>query len=285
MNSNSDKDDTCKLDNEIYYHVVIKTVSDPSNEEKEVNLSKERVFEQFVDPYEKGDPLFINGKTIEINNIQRIKVFSTKRKTSQTFFPPDIENVRSYYAYGLTDVTTQFFKCAKGCMKVKSQATQVDSGIKSKKIFVVHSDKNEKVHYVARVLSTLNLEPVILREQVNQGRTLIEKFDEIANGASFAIVLASQDDLCYDKDQTPETAKYRARQNVIFELGFFIGKLKRGNVVTLLETNENFEFPSDYKGVVYILFDVHGNWKFDLVKELKSAGYDVDANKLLDRNR
>jgi predicted nucleotide-binding protein len=282
MNTDSDKNDTCKLDNEIYYHVVIKTVSDPSNEEREVNLSKERVYEQFVDPYETGEPLFINGKTMEFNNIQRIKAFSSKQQRSQAQFPPDIENYMSYYGYGLTDVTTQFFKRAYGCRKVNSQVTQMNPGIKSKKIFVVHGHGNEMLHYVARILFLLDLKPIILREQANQGKTIIEKFEEIADGASFAVVLASPDDLCYEKDQKPDTAMFRARQNVILELGFFIGKLGRSNVVTLIKTDKNFEFPSDYGGIVHLLYDDHGNWRFDLVRELRAAGYDVNANKLID---
>ena len=73
----------------------------------------------------------------------------------------------------------------------------------------------------------------------------------------------------------------RARQNVIFELGFFIGKLGRNRVLVLYQEEENFEMPSDYSGVLYTPYDSSGRWQFDLIKELKACGYDVDANKLL----
>ena len=76
-------------------------------------------------------------------------------------------------------------------------------------------------------------------------------------------------------------AKTRARQNVIFELGLFIGKLGRRNVSVLYQEDKDFEMPSDYKGVLYTPYDTSGRWKFELVKELKNCGYDVDANKLL----
>ena len=96
------------------------------------------------------------------------------------------------------------------------------------------------------------------------------------------MVLLSPDDLAYPKDQSPEVANLRARQNVIFELGFFIGKLDRKHVLVLHKEDENFEIPSDYSGVLYIPFNNLGQWKFDIVKELKACGYTVDANKLLE---
>jgi predicted nucleotide-binding protein len=73
----------------------------------------------------------------------------------------------------------------------------------------------------------------------------------------------------------------RARQNVIFELGFFLGKLGRKNVVAVFKQDLNFEIPSDYSGVLYTPYDDLGRWQFELIKELKACGYNVDANKLL----
>ena len=75
-----------------------------------------------------------------------------------------------------------------------------------------------------------------------------------------------------------DAMRLRARQNVIFELGFFIGRLGRNRVCAL--TKGDVEIPSDYSGVVYIQMD--GGWKLDLVRELKGAGYDVDANRIVD---
>ena len=69
----------------------------------------------------------------------------------------------------------------------------------------------------------------------------------------------------------------RARQNVIFELGFFIGRLGRERVCAL--TKGSPEIPSDYAGVAYVTMDTASQWKMEVVKELKAAGLDVDANK------
>jgi predicted nucleotide-binding protein len=67
---------------------------------------------------------------------------------------------------------------------------------------------------------------------------------------------------------------------VVVELGYFVGSLGRERVVALKRGSE-LEVPSDFNGVVYTPYDDAGHWKFELVRELKAAGYDVDANKLI----
>jgi len=95
------------------------------------------------------------------------------------------------------------------------------------------------------------------------------------------VVLLSPDDMAYSREQLEIDVKPRARQNVIFELGFFIGKLGRDRVFTLYKEEKDFEIPSDYSGVLYTPYDNSGRWQFDLIKELRACGHDVDANKLL----
>lgn len=147
-------------------------------------------------------------------------------------------------------------------------------------IFIVHGHNEDMKASVARVLEKISLNPIILHEQANQGKTIIEKFTEHSE-VGFSIVLLSADDYGYSIKQQPAEGKLRARQNVILELGYFIGKLGRNRVIALVETASNFEFPSDYQGVIYIPYDKEGNWKFSILKELKACDYNVDANKLL----
>ncbi|CAM3297447.1 TIR domain-containing protein [Aequorivita lipolytica] len=130
----------------------------------------------------------------------------------------------------------------------------------SNKIFIVHGHNEVMKKKVADFIGNLGLQPIILHEQRNQGRTIIEKFEHESD-VGFAVVLLSADDLGLNKNDKYENAKLRARQNVIFELGYFIGKIGRENVVGLLETNNNFEFPTDYQGVIYEKFDDANNWQ------------------------
>ena len=150
----------------------------------------------------------------------------------------------------------------------------------SNKIFIVHGHDEEMKQAVARTVEKIGLRPIILHEQPNKGRTIIEKFEDYSD-VNFAIVLLSPDDIAYPKDKLPEDKEFRARQNVIFELGFFVGKLGREHVFILYREEHNFEFPSDYSGICYTPYDSKGQWRFDLIAELKSCGYNVDANKLI----
>jgi predicted nucleotide-binding protein len=146
----------------------------------------------------------------------------------------------------------------------------------SRRIFVVHGRDGEHRETVARFLQQLGFEAVILHEQPNKGRALITKFREIAADIGFAIVLMTPDDVGGLREGGGEQ-QLRARQNVIFELGFFIGALGPERVAALI--SGQVERPSDFDGVVYIPLD--GEWRLPLCRELRAAGYDVDFNKVL----
>jgi predicted nucleotide-binding protein len=145
-------------------------------------------------------------------------------------------------------------------------------------VFIVHGHDEGAKESLARFLTKLDLNPIILHEQANEGRTIIEKFENHASSVGYAIVLITPDDIGYIKDK-PEKAKPRARQNVIFELGYFIGRLTRRKVCALYK--EGVEIPSDYQGVLFIPMDSNGAWKLQLAKEMKNIGLKVDMNKAI----
>lgn len=148
----------------------------------------------------------------------------------------------------------------------------------SNKVFVVHGHDVLAKTDVARTLEKLGLEAVILHEQANEGKTVIEKFERDASLVEAAIIIMTGDDVGYPKNKLQEQ-KPRARQNVILELGYFSGILGRSNVCVLFK--DNVEIPSDYLGVIYIPMDEEGSWKFKVAKELKQAGLTVDLNNLI----
>ena len=148
--------------------------------------------------------------------------------------------------------------------------------INKNEVFVIHGRDDGTKQTLARFLETLGLKPVILHEQPDKGRTIIEKFEEHAQ-VGVAIALLTPDDIGALKDEE-SNLKPRARQNVIFEFGYFIGKSGRKRVCALLQGD--VEKPSDYDGVLYIPLDDSGGWKMGLIKELKTAGFDVDANRV-----
>lgn len=143
-------------------------------------------------------------------------------------------------------------------------------------VFVVHGRDNEAKESVARFVEKLGLNAIILHEQLNRGRTIIEKFEEHAS-VGFAIILLTPDEIGKLADQPDLAFERQARQNVILEMGYFLGKIGRERVFAL--KRGNVTVPSDYNGVVYTDMDTHGAWKVALVRELKAVGFDVDANK------
>ncbi|MEQ6342940.1 MAG: nucleotide-binding protein [Gammaproteobacteria bacterium] len=145
-----------------------------------------------------------------------------------------------------------------------------------RRVFVVHGHDHGAKESIARYLSKLDLEPVILHEQPNQGRTVIEKF-EAHTGVAFAVVLLTPDDMGHAVGK-PEEAKPRARQNVVLELGFFMSALGRDRVCVLYKGG--VEIPSDYSGILYHSLDDAGGWRFLLAKEMKASGIDIDLNKV-----
>jgi predicted nucleotide-binding protein len=153
----------------------------------------------------------------------------------------------------------------------------VSSNLSNNTVFVVHGHDNESKETIARFVESLGLRALILHEQPNSGRTIIEKFEAFADKVSYAVVLLTPDDL--GTSVKNKTAKYRARQNVIFELGFFIAKLGRNKVCAL--TKGDIELPSDYHGVVYVSMDQGGAWKLALAKEMRNSGLNVNSDKLI----
>lgn len=144
------------------------------------------------------------------------------------------------------------------------------------RVFVVHGRDEGTRSIVARFLESLKLEAIILQEQANEGRTVIEKFEDYAD-VGFAVVLCTPDDIG-KLDAEGEELRPRPRQNVVLEWGFFLGSLRRNRVCALLKGD--VEIPSDYAGVVYIKLDESEGWRTQLAIELQRAGLPVDLNDL-----
>ena len=163
-------------------------------------------------------------------------------------------------------------------VETQSETGQRDAGepIGTNRVFVVHGRDEAAKQTVARYLEGLGLEPIILQEQPNEGRTIIEKFEKYAQ-VGFAVVLCTPDDVGALESEQGEL-KPRPRQNVVLEWGFFLGKIGRGRVCALFKGD--VEIPSDYDGVIYVQMDEYGAWKTELAKEMKAAGLTVDMNRL-----
>jgi len=157
-------------------------------------------------------------------------------------------------------------KLSLGIFKIKTETGERDN---SKKLFFVHgtdcSTKSEVINFITQI----GLEPIVLKEFIAGGKTLI---DEILTRleVKFAIVLLTPDNV---GGVQPEKLKFRADQNVILELGIFVGLFGRENVCGLCSSG--LQLPEDYHGFEYIQIDKQNKWQKQIVKELRKAGFEI----------
>jgi predicted nucleotide-binding protein len=151
-------------------------------------------------------------------------------------------------------------------------------------VFIVHGHDTAMREGLARTVEKLGYTATILHEVPNKGKTIIEKLEAIGV-PGFVVVLVTGDDLGCAKGNVAggesvarEKLESRARQNVLFEAGLFIGLLGREYVCLLKEAS--VALPSDLAGLGWIAIDDGGAWRFAMAKELEAAGFSVDLNLL-----
>ena len=171
-------------------------------------------------------------------------------------------------------ITQQQFDAS---LKLKNPAPPVPAppnirgkGFNNSQVFIVHGHDEIAKLEMSDFIKGLGLEPIILHEQASTGRTIIEKIEAYSN-VGFGIVLYTPCDIGYKVGAL--TSAYRARQNVVFEHGFLIGKLTRARVVAVVKGD--VETPNDISGVVYVTMDIQNQWQNELLKEMRSVGYNV----------
>lgn len=190
--------------------------------------------------------------------------FDGESRSFAEFINCDISGNSSTLASEFSRLYPLFKVLTKKILNQTVSRNQEITSIMKNKGFVIHGHNDTTKLEVARFIEKfVNKEAVILHEQPNKGRTVIEKFESNSE-VDFAVALWTADD--EGKAIKEEKLKSRARQNVIFETGYFVGKLGRNRVIILYE--EGVEKPSDYHGVVYI--SLSANWKHDLRNEIEA---------------
>jgi len=181
----------------------------------------------------------------------------------------NIENI----VKDLGECEEEYIRVFKSNNKIKSYELPIGE---FNKVFIVHGRDNEAKLEVARYFERLGIEPIILHEQTNNGKTIIEKIEKYTD-VGYAVVLYTPCDRGKLKGESGD-GRFRARQNVVFEHGYLVGRIGRNRVSALVKGD--IELPNDIAGVVYTPMDDAGGWKLEIAKEMKSVGYSIDMNKL-----
>ncbi|QSX28541.1 nucleotide-binding protein [Shewanella cyperi] len=162
--------------------------------------------------------------------------------------------------------------------ELKQEKSTSKSAALSNKVFVVHGHDQSLKTDVERFLHEVGLTPVVLHREADEGATIIEKFEKHSD-VGFAFILLTPDEVSYTVDQierpdADRNTEFRARPNVIFEFGYFVGKLGRSRVCCLHKGN--VVVPSDLSGLIYKKVDNSIDPQaYAIIKELKAAGYKI----------
>ncbi|GIP30365.1 hypothetical protein J23TS9_54950 [Paenibacillus sp. J23TS9] len=280
----------------MYYQVLIevteksgKTTSSRSIYELD-KTNKESILSEIILPYLKKDDFQFDGYFLKTDSIVRIVVKTTQQSVRvhsqyendnmepgliMYVSPEDIVNYDKY----TRDITKEIFSEGRNLIDtgvVQDTITKEVTEVDKTKVFIVHGHDDLAKTEVARFIEKLGFDPIILHEQASSGKTIIEKIETYSN-VGFGIVLYTPCDLGGQRNS--KDFQPRARQNVVFEHGFLMGKIGRNNVCALVK--DKVETPNDISGVVYIALDAHRAWHIAVAKELRNSGYTVDMNLVL----
>ena len=276
-----------------YYHVLIAAYGfiKPFYQLDKTDLSE--IKEEIVIPYIKGEQFMFDGYFLDKSKVKRI-IIGESKYTSKEYVTMEEADLPDGICVIISrqeivtnadytkDITRSILKECKSLLQeatTKSEAlapNKPKAPMDKSKVFIVHGHDNAAKQAVARFVEKIGFEAIILHEQASSGKTIIEKIEANSN-VGFAIVLYTPCDLGRSKEEEDQL-KPRARQNVIFEHGYLIGKIGRKNVSALVKGD--VETPNDISGVVYIKMDEADSWKYAVGKEMKACGYDVDLNKI-----
>ena len=272
-----------------YYHVFIESsLPIPSLGLDRTDLSE--IKEEIVIPYLKGERFEFNGHFLDKTKIKDILIKESecssiefaKATSSSAIRRTPFDIIKSpKYSKNITRRILNECESQLPEATTKSEAPTPNNPkapMDKTKVFIVHGHDGEAKQAVARFIEKIGLEAIILHEQASSGKTIIEKIEEYTN-VGFGIVLYTPCDLGASQEKKDEL-KARARQNVVFEHGYLMGKIGRENVCALVKGD--IEKPTDISGVVYIPMDESEAWKYQVAKEMKACGYEFDSSKLLE---
>ncbi len=277
------------------YHIYIE-YAEPEKSGIRFNVTQEELVRVFVTPFTAGQPFWFMGRLLSPLKVNKTVIFWSYEPADRLLLPNQvnliaakdrkyiIENIIKGKVKGAYLCTEKYLPSIEEAFT--STASAAPSGASpaiKRRIFVVAGLDDNMKQAVTVGLTKLGLAPVVFREELNQGRKIVDRFADYSD-VGFAVILLSPDDFGYSREESPAKRKLRPRQDVIFALGFLLGKLGRENVLAFFRETANFEALTDFEGIKFVAFDDRDSWKLALIRELTSAGYIVDSERFLHWN-
>ena len=263
-------------------------------EAEETDLSHEQLVKNITKPYNQRKKFLCKGKIIHPVDVTTIRIIETEQPANEilgrikatrglwaTFTFSDFQLLEEQGK----DVTREYIQVDRRKQKKKKVVKKRFPSLR-KEVFIVHGRDHNPMKELKAMLKKFGLNPIVLHEQPSGSRTIVEKLEKYSD-VGYAFVILTPDDLSLSAagrilqfedgryQMTEDIYARRARQNVILEFGYFVGKLGRDRVCCLHKGD--VERPSDMSGIVYIPFKESVNEVRDkIVKELKAAGYEIE---------
>ena len=272
------------------YHIYIE-YAEPEKSGVRFNVSQEELNRTFATPFGAGQPFWFMGRLLNPIKVTKVVIFWSYATADKLSLPNQenlvvakdkkylIESIVKGKVKGAYVCTEKFLSSTEKNMPLNQSAAST-SGNLGRRIIVVSGADSEMKQAVTGVLTKLSLIPVVICEEPSQGKKIVENFRRDYADVGFAAVLLSPDDFAYAKNEAATKRKLRPQQDVVFELGFLLGKLGKGKVHVFFRECTNF-VPTDFEGIKVTAFDDRDSWKLVLMRELTNCGYHVDADRVL----
>jgi predicted nucleotide-binding protein len=256
------------------------------------NLTHEELNRTFTEYYSASKPFWFMGRLLNPSKVIKVVIFWSYETADKLKLPNgeslvvckdkkyQIENILKSKVMGTYLCTEQFVQPTQTPEPQPTGEATAPTPRKRQRLFVVAGKDQLMSQAVTGALTKLFLVPVVLQEEPSQGRRILTNFTSYID-MKFAVVLLSPDDCVYPRDDKTTKSKLKPRQDIIFLLGYLLGKLGMEKVLVLFRESTNFEIPNDFEGIKFVAFDDRGSWKLALVRELTACGYSIEGERIL----
>lgn len=254
------------------------------------NITQEELQRTFAEPINEGKQFWFLGRLLNPMKIAKVLIFWSYEEANMLDLPSNesivAEKDKKYVVESIERGKVKGAYLCTDKFLAKPQAVAAPTGATfsgKRRVLIVSGTDDAMKQKLTKALGKLLLVPVVLCEEPGHGRKIVERFTAAYADVGLAVVLLSPDDYVYAKTEQPTKRKLKPRQDVVFELGYLLGKLGKEKVLVLYKESEKgeFEVNTDFEGVTSAPFDRLDSWKLALLRGLLGNGYQVEGDRIL----
>jgi predicted nucleotide-binding protein len=266
------------------YHIYIEYTEQEKSGIR-FNIGTEELNRTFVEPFNAGQQFWFMGRLLNPIKVNKVLLFWSYEAADKLKLPNGENLVVAKDKKFLIDCIQKgkvkgAYICTEKFLPQIINVSAQSAGSVNRRVFVISGTDEEMKQAVTKALTKLGLAPIVLCEDPGHCRKIVEQTPEYAD-ANFAVAILSPDDYVYAKTGEPSKRRLKPQLDVVFELGFMLGKLGKDRVMVLFREVDDFEVPSSFGGLKVTAFDDRGSWKLALLRELSKNGYNVDSEKII----